>query len=100
MDRFKQAEKLAAATREEIPKVAVQWLAAARAPLEKLTMAAMDPDLSDEEFLTLVKDFSDSLPGLLDEMDHDALAKLMEHGMGAGMANGISQRLAGKTDDR
>jgi hypothetical protein len=94
MNRFQQAERLAAATREEIPKVAVRWLAAARAPLEKLTVAALDPDLTDEAFLQLVDGFSKSLPGLLDEMDHDALATLMEHGMGAGMANGISQRSA------
>jgi hypothetical protein len=91
-NRFKDAETLAAATREEIPKVAVQWLAALRAPLERLTMAAMNPDLTDAEFMALAKGFSESLPGLLDEMDHDSLAKLMEHGMGAGMANGIDRR--------
>ena len=92
MDRFKQSEQLAAATREEIPKVAVRWLAAARAPLEKLTMAALNPDLSDAEFLAMVAEFSKKLPALLDTMDHDALAKLMEHGMAASMANGIAQR--------
>lgn len=93
MNRFQEAEKLAATTREEIPRVAVQWLAAAREPLEKLTMAAMDPDLSDAEFRALAEAFSQSLPGLLDTIDHDALAKLMEDGMGAAMANGIGERL-------
>lgn len=94
MNRYATAEKLAAATRDELPSVAVQWLAAARAPLEKLTMAALDPDLSDEDFLSLVAEFSAALPGLLETMDHSALAALMESGMGAGMANGISQRSA------
>jgi hypothetical protein len=92
-NRFKDAEELAAATREEIPKVAVRWLAAARAPLEKLTMAALDPDLTDDAFLALVDGFSKSLPGLLDRMDHASLANLMETGMGAAMANGISRRV-------
>jgi hypothetical protein len=95
MDRFKQTERLAAATRGEIPKVAVRWLAAARDPLERLTMAALDPDLTDEAFLALVEKFSNSLPGLLDTMDHAALANLMEEGMGAGMANGIASRSVG-----
>jgi hypothetical protein len=94
MDRFKQTERLAAATRGEIPKVAVRWLAAARDPLERLTMAALDPDLTDEAFLALVEKFSNSLPGLLDTMDHAALANLMEEGMGAAMANGIAGRAA------
>lgn len=93
MNRFQQTEELAAATRGEIPKVAVQWLAAARAPLEKLTMAALDPALTDEAFLAMVEEFSKSLPNLLGTMDHDSLAKLMEHGMGAAMANGIAQRM-------
>lgn len=93
-DRFKDAEKLAAATREKIPGAAVLWLAALRKPLEKLTMAAVDPDLSDEDFRALVEKFAKDLPRLMDELDHDELAKLMEDGMGAAMANGISQRSA------
>ncbi|MEO5915570.1 MAG: hypothetical protein ABIS50_15155 [Luteolibacter sp.] len=92
MNRFQQLEIQQAATRAELPRVAVQWLAAARTPLEKLTMAALDPDLSDEEFVKLVERFSEDLPKLLDTMDHDALAELMEEGMGAAMANGIEQR--------
>ena len=35
MNRFRELEKLQAATRAELPRVAVAWLAAARAPLEK-----------------------------------------------------------------
>ncbi len=93
MNRFQEGEKLAAAVREEIPKAAVLWLAAARDPLEKLTMAALDPELSDAEFVRLVEEFSKDLPGLLEKLDHDALAKLMEDGMGAAMANGIEERL-------
>jgi hypothetical protein len=98
MNRFQQAEALAATTREEIPRVAVQWLAAARAPLEEITTAALDPDLSDEDFLALVAAFSESLPGLLEKMDTAALADLMERGMGAAMGNGISQRAVGSAE--
>ena len=35
---------------------------------------------------------SQRLPELLEEMDHEALAALMEEGMGAAMANGIAHR--------
>jgi hypothetical protein len=94
MNRFRQLETLQAATRGRIPGVAVSWLAAARAPLEKLTTAALDPAITDAEFLALVKSFSESLPSLLDTMDHESLASLMEESMGAAMANGISQRQA------
>lgn len=93
-DRFKDMEKLAAATRKRIPGAAVLWLAALRKPLEKLTMAALDPALSDEDFRALVEKFAKDLPGLMDELNHDELAKLMEDGMGAAMANGIGQRSA------
>jgi hypothetical protein len=98
MNRFQQAEALAATTREEIPRVAVQWLAAARAPLEELTTAALDPDLPDAEFLNRVDAFIKKLPNLLESMDHAALADLMERGMGAAMGNGISQRAVGSAE--
>jgi hypothetical protein len=88
--RHKTGEKLMAATRAEIPRAAVKWLAAVREPLEILTMAAVSPDVSDEQFAELVEAFSESLPGLLGKMDHAALAELMEGSMGAAMANGLT----------
>jgi hypothetical protein len=97
VNRFQQAEELAAAAREELPRRAERWLAAARTPLETLTMAALDPSIPDEEFVAMVDRFSKELPGLFDQLDHDAIAELMEDTMGASMANGISQRL--KTQD-
>jgi hypothetical protein len=95
MGRYKDSEKLMAATREQVPAVAVEWLAALRRPLEKLTKAALSGEVSDAEFLALVKTFRDRLPELMEELDHDALAKLMEDGMGAAMANGIEARHQG-----
>lgn len=92
MNRFRQLERLQAATRAELPRVAVAWLAAARAPLEKLTIAALDPTISDADFRARVEAFAQSLPGLMQSLDHAALAKLMEDSMGAAMANGIAQR--------
>lgn len=92
MNRFQESEILAAAVREQIPSTAVRWLAAVREPLEALTTAALDPAVTDEDFIKLVETFSASLPGLLETMDHDALAELMESGMGAAMGNGISNR--------
>lgn len=93
MNRHRQAEQLSARVREKLPRVAAQWLAAARRPLEALTRSALDPDLTDDAFRALVEEFSRRLPTLLDELDHDALAKLMEDSMGAAMANGIAARL-------
>jgi hypothetical protein len=90
--RHKTGEKLMAATRAEIPRAAVKWLAAVREPLEILTMAAVSPDVSDDQFVELVEAFSESLPGLLGKMDHEALAELMEGSMGAAMANGLTAR--------
>ena len=82
-----------AASREKIPKVAVRWLEAVRLPLETLTMAALSPEVSDDTFLQMVEDFSASLPGLLETMDHSALAGLIEGSMGAAMANGMVARM-------
>lgn len=90
--RFKEGEKLMAATRAQIPGAAVRWLAAVREPLEILTMAAVSPDVSDAQFVELVEAFSESLPGLMETMDHAALAELMEEAMGAAMANGLTAR--------
>ena len=92
MNRYQEAEILAATVREQIPSTAVRWLAAVREPLEGLTTAALDPAVSDEDFTALVETFSASLPGLLETMDHAALAELMEGGMGAAMGNGIARR--------
>jgi hypothetical protein len=92
MNRFHEAEALSAIVRAQIPSAAVQWLAALREPLQALTTAALNGDLSDEDFINLVDKFSADLPGLMDTLDHDALAKLMEESMGAAMANGIAQR--------
>lgn len=96
--RFREGERLMAATRAEIPGAAVRWLAAVREPLEILTMAAVSPDVSDEQFVELVEAFSESLPGLFGKMDHAALAELMEGGMGAAIANGLTARDQGAGD--
>jgi hypothetical protein len=92
MSRFKDAEKLAETVRGEIPAAAINWLSAARKEMEKLTRAALRGDISDDEFRAMVEATSKRLPTLLDDMDHDALAKLMEDGMGAAMGNGIGER--------
>lgn len=71
----------------------MRWLEAVRLPLETLTMAALSPEVSDDIFLQMVEDFSASLPGLLETMDHSALAGLIEGSMGAAMANGMVARM-------
>jgi len=91
MDRAREFETLAETVRKDLPGVAVRWLAAARAPLQELTMAALSGDVSDEEFLEMVEDFAKRLPGLMAEMDHDALGDHLEKAMGAAMGNGIAQ---------
>lgn len=93
MKRYRDLEKLQATVRAEIPTVAIDWLAAVRKEMEKLTKAALSGDVSDAEFRGLVEETSKRLPKLLKKMDHDALAKLMETSMGAAMANGLAARL-------
>lgn len=93
MNRFQEAEQLSTTVREEIPRVAIRWLAAVRTPLEVLTTAALDPATSDTDFLALVEKFSAEIPGLMETMDHDALGELMASGMGAAMGNGMAGRI-------
>lgn len=90
MNRHRQFEKLSEEVRAEFPSVAVPWLAAVRRPLERLTMAALDPEVSDAEFRRMVEEFAERLPELLDEIDHDAIGELMEGAMGAAAANGLA----------
>lgn len=90
--RYRDGEKLQAAARAEMPAAAVRWLANVREPLQVLTMAALSPDVTDDEFATLVESFSESLPGMLEKIDHGAIAELLEKSMGAAMANGMAAR--------
>lgn len=92
MNRYRELEKLQSATRARIPEAAVAWLAAVRGPLEELTVAALSGTVTDAEFAERVKAFAESLPDLMESMDHDALGKLMEESMGAAMAAGLSAR--------
>ena len=92
-NRFQDVEELAATARQELPGVAIAWLEAARKEMEKLTMAALSGDVSDEEFAAMVEATSQGLPGLLDKLDHAPLETLMENTMGAAMGNGIASRM-------
>ena len=89
-DRYKELEALQARVRAGLAAVVPQWLAAARAALEKLTTAALDPDVSDLEFTRMVETAIIEMPSLMDELDHDALAAYMERAMGAAYAQGIA----------
>ncbi len=93
MNRFRNIEDQQAAARAELPSVAIQWLAALRSPLEQLTMAAVNGEISDAEFHALVEKFTTDLPALMDSLDHDALASHMENNMSEAMINGILQRV-------
>lgn len=90
--RYRDLERLQAAARKQIPAAALAWLAAARAPLEELTTAALSGQVSDADFREMVERFAAKLPELFDQLDHNALATLMETTMGAAMANGIAER--------
>ena len=93
MSRFKDAENLAADVRDGLPDAVIDWLAAAREEMEKLTTAPLSGDLSDVDFRALVEETSKRLPELLDQMDHDVIAARMETAMGAAMGNGIEERI-------
>jgi len=92
MSRFQQYEAIAADARDLLPRTSLAWLAAVRAPLEELTLAALDPEVSDAAFRERVEAFAQRLPELFGELEHDALAELLESAMGAAMANGIAER--------
>lgn len=77
--------------RQQLPAVLDAWLGKARAELEKLTRAAADETVSDEDFIHLLNDFSADSLRLVKLMDPSALASALEDAMGTAMA-------VGKTD--
>lgn len=91
--RYRALERLQQSTRATLPELVPAWNAPVREALEDLTTASLDPDLSDEDFEALVADTRENLHRLMDEIDHSALADLMEESMGASAANGIAARM-------
>ncbi|MEZ3490694.1 hypothetical protein [Akkermansia muciniphila] len=77
--------------RQQLPTVLDDWLGKARAELERLTRAAADEAVSDEDFIHLLNDFASDPLRLVKLMNPHALASALEDAMGTAMA-------VGKTD--
>lgn len=86
-----QIDHLQHRVRQQLPSVLDNWLGSARTELEKLTRAAADETVSDEDFLRLLEDFSRDPLRLVKLMNPSALASALEDAMGTAMA-------VGKTD--
>lgn len=86
-----QIDHLQHRVRRQLPAVLDAWLGKARAELEKLTRAAADETVSDEDFLRLLEDFAADPLRLAKLMNPSALASALEDAMGTAMA-------VGKTD--
>lgn len=86
-----QLDHLQRRVRQQLPAVLDAWLGKARTELEKLTRAAADETVSDEDFIRLLEDFAADPLRLIKLMSPSALASALEDAMGTAMA-------VGKTD--
>lgn len=87
MSRDDQLTELNREVLRDLPEVLDAWLGEARAGLERLTRAACDEGMPDEEFRTLVADYLAS-GQLLRSMRPAALAGFMAEVMGSAAAIG------------
>lgn len=74
--------------RQQLPAVLNAWLGNTRTELEKLTRAAADESISDEEFRRILADFAADPLRLVKLMNPSALANALEDAMGTAMAVG------------
>lgn len=86
-----QLDHLQHRVRQQLAAVLDAWLGKARTELEKLTRAAADETVSDEDFIRLLEDFASDPFRLVKLMNPSALASALEDAMGTAMA-------VGKTD--
>ena len=89
-DRFQDLEKYQARVRDGLQEVIPQWLGEARRRLERLTTAAMDPEVNDADFLAMVQEQVATMPAMMQELDTEALARALEKAMGSAYAQGIA----------
>ena len=84
-------EQYLAKARGGLPRAAQEWLAPAREAMERLTKAAVDPSVSDSDFLAMVEKQSEEIPELMAGLGTVQLAQFFEAAMGAAMAGGIEE---------
>lgn len=83
-----QLTHLQSRVRQQLPAVLDGWLGNARIELEKLTRAAVDDTVSDEEFRRVLADFASDPLRLVRLMEPAALASALEDAMGTALAIG------------
>lgn len=73
--------------------VPASWLNPVRERLRALQTAVGDSTLSDAELMRFIDEMVEDMPELLDTMDVDALADVLEAGMGQGALSGVRAAL-------
>nr|DAE02078.1 MAG TPA: hypothetical protein [Siphoviridae sp. ct1Eo1] len=89
MTRDDQLAALNQSILRDLPDILDAWLGDARPGLERLTRAACDEAVTDEEFRAMVADYLAS-GQLLKNLHPAALAEAMEHAMGTAAVIGKS----------
>lgn len=82
--------------------IAPRWLGAVRPIFSELVRKAKDGSVSDEDFVKAIARAQKQLPDVFENMDHDALARVIEQTMAAGVVNGAVRgavRRAGSRQD-
>lgn len=68
--------------------IAPRWLGAVRPVFTRLMAKAMNDSVSDADFVAAIQAAQKELPDVFDRMDHNALARVIEQTMAAGVVNG------------
>ena len=87
----KSFEEYLGKARAGMPPVVREWLAPAREAMEALTRAAVDPSVSNEEFLRMVEAQAETMPDLMEGLGKASLADFFEAAMGAACVGGIEE---------
>lgn len=68
--------------------IAPRWLGAVRPIFEELIAKFQDEKLSDHDLIAAIEAAQKKLPDVFDRLDHNALARVIEQTMSAGIVNG------------
>jgi phage gp29-like protein len=81
-------EKLVQRVLEDLTGVEAKWLGGVKPFFRKLVQAAESGEVSDQEFIAVLKRAQAELPELFAKLDRKALAAALENAMGSAVVNG------------
>jgi len=81
-------DKLTDRVLEDLTGVEAKWLGGVKPFFRSLVTAALNTELSDQDFLLVIAKAQREMPELFDKLNHDALAAAMEAAMGSALVNG------------